>query len=158
MNVRGDMQAVCPGCGLAGGYHVERILGQGANGRVYRATAPDGAVIALKELQFATVPGAQQIDAFEREAATLKTLHHPRIPRFIASFQEGEGVHLRLYLAAEFIEGEPLSARIARSPLAEAELRDVAVQVLRMLAYLHELGLLHRDIKPDNRSEEHTSE
>jgi len=129
---------------------VERILGQGANGRVYRATAPDGAVIALKELQFATVPGAQQIDAFEREAATLKTLHHPRIPRFIASFQEGEGVQLRLYLAAEFIEGEPLSARIARSPLAEAELRDVAIQVLRVLAYLHKLGLLHRDIKPDN--------
>src|SRR5216684_1914163 len=147
MNVRGDMQAVCPGCGragaeprcsfcgvsrVAGGYHVERILGQGANGRVYRATAPDGAVIALKELQFATVPGAQQIDAFEREAATLKTLHHPRIPRFIASFQEGEGVQLRLYLAAE------------------AELRDVAIQVLRVLAYLHKLGLLHRDIKPDN--------
>ncbi len=159
------MEAACPGCGragaeprctfcgvarVAGGYRVERILGQGANGRVYRATATDGAVIALKELQFATVPGAQQIDAFEREAATLKTLHHPRIPRFIASFQEGEGVHLRLYLAAEFIEGEPLSARIARSPLAEAELRDVAVQVLRVLAYLHKLGLLHRDIKPDN--------
>src|SRR5713101_3319479 len=149
MNVRGDMQAVCPGCGragaeprcsfcgvsrVAGGYHVERILGQGANGRVYRAT----------------VPGAQQIDAFEREAATLKTLHHPRIPRFIASFQEGEGVQLRLYLAAEFIEGEALSARIARGPLAEAELRDVAAQVLQVLAYLHKLGVLHRDIKPDN--------
>jgi protein kinase-like protein/tetratricopeptide repeat protein len=159
------VQSACPGCGRpgsaarcdfcgvsfsAGPYRVERILGQGANGRVYRATAPDGTVIALKELQFATVPGAQQIDAFEREAATLKTLHHPRIPRFIASFPEGEGVQLRLYLAAEFIEGEALSARIARGPLAEAELRDVAAQVLQVLAYLHKLGLLHRDIKPDN--------
>lgn len=159
------MQSVCPGCSRsgsaarcafcgvalsAGGYRVERILGQGANGRVYRANAPDGSVIALKELQFATVPGAQQIDAFEREAATLQTLHHPRIPRFIASFQEGEGVQLRLYLAAEFIEGEALSARIARGPFAEAGLRDVATQVLQVLAYLHKLGLLHRDIKPDN--------
>jgi len=157
--------SACPGCGRpgsasrcsfcgvslsAGGYRVERILGQGASGRVYRATSPDGSVIALKELQFATVPGAQQIDAFEREAATLKTLHHPRIPRFIASFQEGEGVQLRLYLAAEFIEGEPLSARIARGPLSEAELREAATQVLQVLAYLHKLGLLHRDIKPDN--------
>ena len=142
--------AFCGVCLSAGGYRVERILGQGASGRVYRAIAPDGAVIALKELQFATVPGAQQIDAFEREAATLKTLHNPRIPRFIASFQEGEGVQLRLYLAAEFIEGEPLTARIARGPLVEAELRDVATQVLQVLAYLHKLGLLHRDIKPDN--------
>ncbi|HKC60286.1 MAG TPA: serine/threonine-protein kinase [Myxococcales bacterium] len=157
--------SACPGCGRpgsaarcgfcgvsfsAGPYRVERILGQGASGRVYRAVAPDGTVIALKELQFSTVPGAQQIDAFEREAATLKTLHHPRIPRFIASFQEGEGVQLRLYLAAEFIEGEALSARIARGPLAEAELRDVAAQVLQVLAYLHKLGVLHRDIKPDN--------
>ena len=150
---RPGAEARCAFCGVAraaGGYRVEAVLGQGANGRVYRATAPDGTVIALKELQFATVPGAQQIDAFEREAATLKTLHHPRIPRFIESFQEGEGVQLRLYLAAEFIEGEALSARIARGPFPEPLLRDVATQVLRVLAYLHKLGLLHRDIKPDN--------
>ena len=134
----------------AGGYAVERVLAQGPHGRVYRAHARDGSVVALKELQFASVPGAQQIDAFEREAAMLKTLHHPRIPRFIESFSEGEGVQLRLYLAAEFIEGEPFSARIARGPLLEAELRDVATQVLTVLSYLHKLGVLHRDIKPDN--------
>ena len=143
----------CAFCGVArapGGYEVTRVLAQTPHGRVYRALSPEGAVVALKELQFASVPGAQQIDAFEREAATLKTLHHPRIPRYIASFTDGEGVHLRLYLAAEFIEGEPLSARIARGPLAAAELRDVARQVLEVLVYLHALGVLHRDIKPDN--------
>src|SRR5207245_9715122 len=140
-------------CGVArapGGYEVIRVLAQTDHGRVYRARAPDGAVVALKELQFASVPGAQQIDAFEREAATLKTLHHPRIPRYIASFTDGEGVHLRLYLAAEFIEGEMLSARIARGPFSLAEVRDVARQVLEVLVYLHGLGVLHRDIKPDN--------
>jgi len=150
---RSGAEPRCTFCGVArtaGGYRVDRILGQGASGRVYRATAPDGAVVALKELQFSTVPGAQQIDAFEREAATLKTLHHPRIPRFIASFHEGDGVQLRLYLAAEFIEGESLAARIARGPLCESELRDIATQALQVLVYLHQLGLLHRDIKPDN--------
>ena len=159
------MNAACPGCnrpgadprcafcGVArapGGYAVEQVLAQGPNGRVYRARAPDGLVVALKELQFASVPGAQQIDAFEREAGMLKTLHHPRIPRFVASFADGEGVHLRLYLAAEFIEGEAFSARIARGRLAEPELRDVAKQVLTVLAYLHRQPLLHRDVKPDN--------
>ncbi|MGZ5102344.1 MAG: serine/threonine protein kinase, partial [Usitatibacter sp.] len=129
---------------------MEKVLAQGPHGRVYRARSPEGAAVALKELQFASVPGAQQIDAFEREAAMLKTLHHPRIPRYVASFSEGEGVQLRLYLAAEFIDGEPLSARIARGPFTETELRDVATQVLEVLAYLHKLGVLHRDIKPDN--------
>jgi len=149
---RGDERR-CAFCGVtrnAGGYLVDRVLAQGPHGRVYRAQAPDGEIVALKELQFAQVPGAAQIDAFEREAATLKTLHHPRIPRFVASFAEGEGVQLRLYLAAEFIEGEPLSTRIARGPFSEAMLSDVARQVLGVLVYLHKLGVLHRDIKPDN--------
>jgi serine/threonine protein kinase len=143
----------CVFCGVARdvrGYRIEGVLAQGPHGRVYRAYAPDGSIVALKELQFASVPGAQQIDAFEREAATLKTLHHPRIPRYIESFSDGEGVQVRLYLAAEFIEGEMLSRRIARGRFGETELRDLAEQVLRVLEYLHGLGVLHRDIKPDN--------
>jgi hypothetical protein len=145
----------CAFCGVAfapGGFVTSRVIAQGPNGRVYAARAPDGGEVALKELQFASVPGAQQIDAFEREAATLKTLRHPAIPRFVASFQDGSGVGLRLYLASELIAGEALSARIARATLDEAELRDVARQVLRVLAYLHgqPSPVLHRDIKPDN--------
>jgi len=150
---RSGREPRCAFCGVAsapGGYAVERVLAQSPHGRVYRARSPDGTIVALKELQFASVPGAQQIDAFEREAATLQTLNHPRIPRYVASFADGEGVHLRLYLAAEFIEGEPLSARIARGPLSATELRDVAGQVLAVLVYLHRLRVLHRDIKPDN--------
>jgi serine/threonine protein kinase len=150
---RPGSEARCGFCGVAhapGGYAVEKVLAQGPHGRVYRARSPEGAVVALKELQFANVPGAQQIDAFEREAAMLKTLHHPRIPRYVASFQDGIGVQLRLYLAAELIEGESLAVRISRGPFSAAELRDVAEQVLDVLAYLHKLGVLHRDIKPDN--------
>src|SRR5437763_10007235 len=122
----------CAGCGRAGtdsrcavcgvalaprGYAVASVLAQTDHGRVSRARSPDGAIVALKELQFASVPGAQQIDAFEREAATLKTLHHPRIPRYVDSFSEGEGVHLRLYLAAEFIERSEEHTSELQSPM-----------------------------------------
>jgi serine/threonine protein kinase len=145
----------CSFCGIAfapGGFQTLRVIAQGPHGRVYAARAPGGEQVALKELQFASVPGATQIDAFEREAATLKTLRHPAIPRFVASFSDGEGVALRLYMASQFIEGEALSARIAGGRLGEDELRDVARQVLRVLVYLHgqPSPVLHRDIKPDN--------
>jgi predicted Ser/Thr protein kinase len=149
---RSGSDARCAFCGVArapGGYKVERVLAQGPHGRVYRACG-QGEAVALKELQFASVPGAQEIDAFEREAAMLQTLRHARIPRFVASFSEGEGVQLRLYLASQFIEGELLSARIARGPFTQEELRDLAVQVLEVLVYLHRQPVLHRDIKPDN--------
>lgn len=145
----------CTWCGVAvapGGFTVERVLAQGPRGRVYRARDSQGRLVALKELQFATVPEVKEVDAFEREAATLRTLSHPAIPRFISSFSEGSGVHLRLYLAAELVEGEPLSARLAHRPLVEPELYSVAFQVLEVLEYLHgqEPPVLHRDIKPEN--------
>jgi serine/threonine protein kinase len=145
----------CGWCGVAvapGGFAVERVLAQGPHGRVYRARDGAGHPIALKELQFAAVPDATQIDAFEREAATLKTLNHPAIPRFIRNFSEGSGFNLRLYLASEFIEGESLAARIERSPLSEAELFAAARQILTVLAYLHDRSppVIHRDIKPHN--------
>jgi hypothetical protein len=145
----------CDFCGAAivmRGYAIERVIAQGPHGRVYRARDPKGRRVALKELFFAAVPTAQEIDAFEREAATLRALAHPRIPRFLDSFSEGAGVHLRLYLVSELIEGEPLSARIARGPLPEAELRDVARQALEVLAHLHEHvpPIIHRDLKPEN--------
>src|SRR6185437_10845291 len=94
----------------------------------------------------------KEIDAVEREAKTLAQLSHPRIPRFLRSFTEGSGVGLRLYLAAEHVAGEPLSARIARGPLGESEARHIAKQVLEVLAFLHgqRPALVHRDVKPDN--------
>jgi hypothetical protein len=146
----------CEFCGVAvapGGFKVESVLAQSPHGRVYRARDAAGTPVALKELQFAAVPGAREIDAFQREAATLQTLHHPAIPRFIRSFEDGSGAFLRLYLASEFIAGESLGARIAaRGRLEEAELRDIAWQILTVLAYLHRQAspVLHRDLKPDN--------
>jgi len=104
-------------------------------------------MVALKELVFALVPTAQQLDAFEREAKLLASVSHPRIPRFIDSFREGEGPNLRLYLAQELIEGEPLSARIG---IDEPVARDIARQLLKILHFLHDRGIIHRDVKPAN--------
>jgi hypothetical protein len=145
----------CGHCGAAvapGGYRVQRVISQSVHGRVYLAVGPDGRGVALKELLFALVPGTEQLDAFEREAAVLRSLSHPDIPRFVASFKEGSGVGTRLYLAQEFLEGESLLQRIERQRLDEDEAWTLAAQVLETLQALHRRtpALIHRDVKPAN--------
>src|SRR5207248_11418995 len=139
----------CAGCGAAaraGAFRVLSVLAQSPHGRTYRAQGPAG-MVALKELVFALVPTAQQLDAFQREARLLGSVSHPQIPRLIDSFREGEGPSLRLYLAQELVEGEPLSSRIG---IDESEARIIARQLLSILRYLHERGIVHRDVKPAN--------
>jgi len=145
----------CPHCGVAqapGGYPVEQVLAESPHSRVYLARDPAGRPVALKELQFSTVPSIQELDAFEREAEALRSLHHPGIPAFVGAFREGTGVGLRLYLASEYISGETLASRIARAPLEAEEARAVARQLLEVLAFLHRRipPVLHRDVKPAN--------
>ncbi|HYS07384.1 MAG TPA: serine/threonine-protein kinase [Myxococcales bacterium] len=141
-----DRCAACGAAARAGPYQILSVLAQSPHGRTYRARGPGG-LVALKELVFALVPTAQQLDAFEREARLLGSISHPQIPRLIDSFREGEGPSLRLYLAQELVEGEPLSARIG---IDEAEARAIARQLLIILRDLHGGGIVHRDVKPAN--------
>jgi CubicO group peptidase (beta-lactamase class C family) len=145
----------CGHCGAAlapNGYRVERVLHQSPTGRMYLARDSAGRAVALKELVFTQVPSVVMLDAFEREAALLRQLSHPRIPKFVASFSEGEGVHLRLYLAQEYIEGESLRASLTQHRYTESEVREIADGVLDILVYLQGLfpPVFHRDIKPAN--------
>jgi serine/threonine protein kinase len=145
----------CPQCGAAqhpGGYDVERVIAQGAHSRVYLARDAHGRRVALKELQFSAVPSVQELDAFEREAEALRSLHHPGIPAYVGSFREGQGVGLRLYLAAEYVDGETLAERIGRKVLGVEEARSIARQLLDVLEFLHRRSppVLHRDLKPAN--------
>lgn len=120
-------------------------------GRVYRAVGPGGKV-ALKELAFAVVPEIKSIQLFEREADLLRQLEHPRIPRFVDWFEDGEGPELRLYLAQTFLEGEDLEQRLEHHRYDEGEARRIAHDVLEILDHLHTRSpkLIHRDVKPAN--------
>ena len=148
-------QSRCDSCGAAiapGGYLVERVLVSSAHGRMYVARDADGKQVALKELAFLHAPGLDAVAAFEREAKFLRALDHPAIPRFVASFEEGTGVHTRYYLAQELVTGEPLDARLTEHWYSEDEIIETARQVLGVLVYLQTLSpmVIHRDIKPAN--------
>jgi len=147
--------ARCDSCGAAsapGGYVVERVLVASAHGRMYVARDADGRQVALKELAFVHSPTLDVIAAFEREAKFLRALDHPAIPRFVASFEEGTGVHVRYYLAQELVTGVQLDARLADHWCREPEIIAIASQVLEVLVYLQSLSpmVIHRDIKPAN--------
>jgi serine/threonine protein kinase len=144
----------CDACGAAvkpGGYAIERVLVSNAHGRMYVAHDADGRRVALKELAFVQAPSPAAVAAFEREAKFLRALEHPAIPRFLASFEEGSGVHTRYYLAQELVEGTALD-RLDEHWYTEAEITALAHQVLAVIAYLQSLSpmVIHRDIKPAN--------
>ena len=135
-----------PGTRL-GSYEVLGPLGAGGMGEVYRArdTRLDREV-ALKVLPESFALDAERLARFEREAKTLASLNHPHIAQ-VHGFEEAGGIRV---LAMELVEGDDLSQRIARGPLAVDEALPIARQIAEALEAAHLAGIVHRDLKPAN--------
>src|SRR4051812_4298691 len=136
-------QMVKPGTRL-GSYEVVALVGAGGMGEVYRARdvrlQRDVAIKILPEV-FAADP--ERLARFDREARTLAALNHPNIAQVYGA--DGGA------LIMEFVEGDDLAARIARSgaiPLDDAI--PIALQIAEALECAHEAGIIHRDLKPAN--------
>jgi TolB-like protein len=139
-----------PGVALAhpravGPFRILRTLGRGGMGVVYEAIDERlGRHVALKMVS----PSSQDRTSRERlrrEARTAAAVQHPNVCQV---YEVGEADDL--YLAMELLDGEPLSARIDRGPMAAAEAVRVASEMLSALGALHAHGVLHRDLKPSN--------
>ena len=132
-----------------GRYTLSSVLGRGAMGTVYRAHAPDGGRVALKTINTDLLAGAEAeeiIARFRREASIGLTLDHPRIVRVIDE-GEADGV---LYLAMELVPGRELKSVAAEGRVSLADAVGFVGQLLGALAYVHERGIVHRDIKLAN--------
>ncbi|MEP6692387.1 MAG: protein kinase [Gemmatimonadaceae bacterium] len=131
---------------LGTSYIVERELGGGGMSRVFvaRDTALDRRVV-IKVLH-PELSASVSIDRFRREILLAATLQHPHIVG-ILSAGETDGTP---YFIMPYVEGESLRARIARGRLGVVEVVHIMRDVARALAYAHERGVVHRDIKPDN--------
>jgi eukaryotic-like serine/threonine-protein kinase len=116
-------------------------------GEVYRArdTKLDRDVaIKILPAGFATDP--DRLARFEREAKTLASLNHPNI----AHIHGAEDAGLTRALVMELVEGEDLSERIARSPMALVEALAIARQIAEAMQTAYDHGIIHRDLKPAN--------
>jgi tetratricopeptide (TPR) repeat protein/predicted Ser/Thr protein kinase len=130
------------------GYRMIGRLGEGGMGAVYLAEETTlGRRVAVKVISSRMAPDAQSKARFLREARTLATIEHPHVVR-VYSFGEVEG---RPYLAMEYVEGETLTERIARSgKLSLDEALRVTRDVVDALDSAWESHVIHRDIKPSN--------
>ncbi|MDQ6827283.1 MAG: serine/threonine protein kinase [Gemmatimonadota bacterium] len=132
---------------LAPLYVIERELGGGGMSRVFLATELSLArKVVIKVLPPELAAGVNS-DRFRREIQLAAQLHHPHIVPLLSA---GEAVQA-LYYTMPYIEGESLRARLRRQ--GKLPVRDVVRilhDVIDALAYAHERGIIHRDIKPDN--------
>jgi serine/threonine protein kinase len=148
----------CQKCGsklaLTERYIPRSILGQGGFGRTFLATdqyKPSQPYCVIKQF----LPQAQGTDSIEKasqlfaqEAQRLEELgKHPQIPELMAYFI----VDNRQYLVQEFVEGNTLQAELDNNGVfSEKQIKELILEILEILEFVHSKQVIHRDIKPEN--------
>lgn len=129
-----------------GRFEIHSLLGEGGFGRVYRAYDPPlDRWVALKVPRLGG-DSSVRTKRFRLEARAAARLRHPNI---VPTFDSGK-VGDQLYIASQFVEGEPLSRAISHGPIAVKVAVGWTVAIARALAHAHSLGIVHRDVKPHN--------
>ena len=137
-------------------YHLDTRIATGGMGEVWRATDTVlGREVALKVLKDEYADDATFRSRFETEARNAAALHHPNVA---SVFDFGElpadpasGAPPRSYLVMELVRGQPLSALLrGDEPMPAATATDLVAQAADGLSAAHDLGIVHRDVKPAN--------
>jgi serine/threonine protein kinase/Flp pilus assembly protein TadD len=129
-------------------YRILEQLGGGGMGVVYKALDLRlDRFVALKFLPPELTLDEEAKQRFIQEAHAASSLQHPNICVIFDVDETAEG---QLFISMEYLDGETLKKRIARSPLPADEAASIGGQIARGLAKAHEHGIVHRDIKPAN--------
>jgi tRNA A-37 threonylcarbamoyl transferase component Bud32 len=126
---------------------LEALIGEGATGRVYRASNADHGKVALKVLAPELARDERFRARFLRESRLAAGLAHPHIVPVLATGEQNES----LYIAMRLVEGPDLRETLRRtSPLEPESALEIVGKVADALDAAHRAGLVHRDVKPAN--------
>ena len=134
---------------IADRYEVEEQVGAGGMSRVYRARDRTlERVVALKVLHDQYAENDDYVERFLREARAVAQLSHPGI---VTVIDRGESADGKPFIVFEYVEGENLHELLARSGvLSIRQVLELGGEIARALAFAHDHGLVHRDVKPQN--------
>jgi serine/threonine protein kinase/formylglycine-generating enzyme required for sulfatase activity len=131
-----------------GRYRVERILGEGGFGIVYRAFDDQlQRLVAIKVPHARLVAQSSDAQAYLTEAVTVARLDHPNI---VPVHDIGSTADCPFFVVSKYIDGTDLATRLKQSRLSIHEAAQLVAKVAEALHHAHERGLFHRDIKPGN--------
>lgn len=134
---------------LAGRYRITDKIGEGGMGAIYKAVhIKMGRICAIKLLTSVSARDESAGARFNREARMASCIDNPHAVTIYDFGETDDGV---LYLAMEFIEGEPLSRLLHRENVLDLDrVLNISSQISEALTAAHALGIVHRDLKPDN--------
>ncbi|WP_254449305.1 serine/threonine-protein kinase, partial [Anabaena sp. UHCC 0253] len=154
------ISGIQPGQTLGDRYVIIRQIGQGGFGRTYLAEDINRfrEACVLKEFspQVQTPYVVQKAEElFQREASVLYKLQHPQIPRFRELLRLNLQGKESLFLVQDHVDGETYNSLLnirqqQGLKFTETEVRQLLQQILPVLEYIHSVGVIHRDISPDN--------
>jgi serine/threonine protein kinase/predicted ATPase len=143
----GERQALEPGSRV-GSFRVVGTLGEGGMGKVYLAQDERlGRRVALKLLPASFTRDRERVRRFEQEARAASALNHPNI---LTVYDIGDDAAGARFIATEYVEGATLREHARGRSLTLPEVLDIGVQLSAALSAAHAVGIVHRDVKPEN--------
>ena len=128
-------------------YEIISTLGEGGMGVVYKARhIPLNRLVAVKMIISGASATKTQLSRFQREAEAAARLSHPNI---VSIYEVGQFQNLP-YFSLEFVDGNSLSEMLRNSTLSEPRAAELLVPIAKAVHYSHQMGVLHRDLKPQN--------
>ncbi|KAI8341200.1 kinase-like domain-containing protein [Chlamydoabsidia padenii] len=139
-----DLKAICTDADPTKLYRNMLKIGQGASGGVCTAQSVDTNMsVAIKQMNLAQQPKKELII---NEILVMREARNKNIVNFIDSFL----VHGELWVVMEYMEGGSLTDVVTTNMMTETQIATVCRETLQGIAHLHQLGIIHRDIKSDN--------